>query len=330
MANKPFAVLVTGGAGYIGSHAVCALAEAGWPVVVLDNLSTGFAALVDPRARLIEGDVGDAALLQSVIAGHGIGAILHFAGSIIVPESVADPLGYYRNNSANSRTLIEAAVQGGVRHMVFSSTAAVYGVPSDQPVTEDYPTRPANPYGTSKLMTEWMLRDTAAAHDFNYAALRYFNVAGADPAGRTGQSTRGATNLIKVATEAAAGKRPALEIFGRDWPTPDGTGVRDFIHVSDLVAAHVLALDALIADPGTSHVLNCGYGHGASVLDVLAAVERASGAPVPHVFAPRRAGDIARMVADAGALKARLGWQPLYDDLDLIVTHALAWERRSA
>ena len=321
-------ILVTGGAGYIGSHAVLALLDAGWPVVVLDNLVTGFRDAVDPRATFVEGAVEDAALVGPLLTRHGIGAILHFAGSIIVPESVADPLKYYRNNTAASRALIESAVTAGVRHVVFSSTAAVYGVPSDEPVTEDYPTQPANPYGLSKLMTEWMLRDVAAAHPFNYCALRYFNVAGADPAGRAGQSTAGATNLIKVACEAAAGKRPALEVFGTDWPTPDGTGVRDFIHVSDLAAAHLLALEALIAAPADSHVLNCGYGHGASVLEVIAAVERATGRPLPHRFCPRRAGDIAMMVADSRALQTRFGWQPRHDDLNRIVSDALAWEQR--
>ncbi len=324
--NTKFPVLVTGGAGYIGSHAVHALRDAGWPVVVLDNLSTGFRWAIPDGVPLVTADVGDGPAVLAAIKVHQIGAILHFAGSIIVPESIADPLKYYRNNTANSRTLIECAVQARVRHMVFSSTAAVYGVPSDEPVREDYQTLPANPYGTSKLMTEMMLRDVAAAHPLNYCALRYFNVAGADPLGRTGQSTQGATNLVKVASEVAAGKRAALEIFGNDWPTPDGTGVRDFIHVADLAAAHVRALEALIADPADSHVLNCGYGRGASVLEVMAAVSRASGSDVAHRFLPRRAGDIAKMVADSSALKRRFGWMPAHDDLDDIVASAISWE----
>ena len=323
-------VLVTGGAGYIGSHAVLALLDGGWPVVVVDNLVTGFRRAIDPRAVFVRGDIADSALLGRIIADHGIGAILHFAGSIIVPESVADPLKYYRNNTANSRTLIEAAVAGGVAHVIFSSTAAVYGIPSDEPVDESWPTRPANPYGSSKLMTEWMLADVAAAHPINYCALRYFNVAGADPQGRTGQSTAGATNLIKVATEVAAGVRARLEIFGDDYPTPDGTGVRDYIHVTDLVDAHVRALEMLIADPARSHVLNCGYGHGHSVRQVIDAVARISGRPVPFVVVPRRAGDIAMMVADNRALVERFAWQPRHADLDAIVSHALAWERKRA
>ena len=321
-------VLVTGGAGYIGSHAVLALRDAGWPVCVLDNLSTGFRWAVPDGVPFYEGEVEDQALFWRIRAEQGVGAVMHFAGSVIVPESVENPLKYYRNNTAASRALIEAAVVAGVGHFIFSSTAAVYGVPSDEPVSEDYPCRPANPYGTSKLMTELMLADAAAAYPLNYCALRYFNVAGADPAGRTGQSTAGATSLIKIATEVAAGRRPALEVFGDDWPTPDGTGVRDFIHVSDLAAAHVRALEALIAAPRESHVLNCGYGRGSSVREVIAAVERACGHAVPHRIVPRRAGDIAMMVADSSALKARFGWQPRHDDLDAIVSTALAWEAK--
>ncbi len=327
---KKFPVLVTGGAGYIGSHAVHALRDAGWPVVVLDNLVTGFRWAIPSDVPFVKADVGDVDRVKRAMRQHEIGAVLHFAGSIIVPESTENPLKYYGNNTANSRALMEAAVASGVHHMVFSSTAAVYGVPSDDPVTEDYPTRPANPYGTSKLMTEMMLADVAAAHDFNYCALRYFNVAGADPEGRTGQSTAGATNLIKVASEVAAGKRQFLEVFGDDWPTPDGTGVRDYIHVSDLAAAHVRALEALIAKPRESHVLNCGYGKGASVKDVMAAVERASNHKVEHRIMPRRAGDIAMMVANSSALQTRFGWQPLHDDLDKIVATALNWERHLA
>ncbi len=321
-------VLVTGGAGYIGSHAVLALLDAGWPVVVLDNLSTGFRTAVDRRAAFVEGDVGDISLTRGTLARYEIGAIMHFAGSIIVPESVADPLKYYGNNTANSRALIESAVAERIPHFIFSSTAAVYGVPSDAPVTEDWPTRPANPYGTSKLMTEMMLADTAAAHPINYCALRYFNVAGADPQGRAGQSTAGATNLIKVATEVAAGSRDRMDVFGDDYPTPDGTGVRDFIHVSDLADAHVHALELLADDPARSHVLNCGYGSGHSVREVIDAVERASGRPVAHRIVARRPGDIAMMVADNSALVERSGWQPRFASLDKIVTDALAWEAK--
>ena len=321
------AVLVTGGAGYIGSHAVLALLDSGWPVVVLDNLVTGFRDAVPEGAAFIEGDVGDAALVGRTIAERGIGAILHFAGSIVVPESVENPLKYYDNNTARSRTLIATAIEHGVNAFVFSSTAAVYGVPSEEPVDEAWRTRPANPYGRSKLMTEWMLRDAAAAHDFGYAALRYFNVAGADPAGRAGQSTAGATNLVKMAVEAATGKRKELIVFGDDYDTPDGTGVRDFIHVSDLADAHVCALDALLAEPGRSLTLNCGYGRGYSVRDVIASVERAIGAPLPHRIGPRRAGDIGAMVADNAAILGALPWRPHHADLDEIVTHALAWER---
>jgi len=325
-----FPVLVTGGAGYIGSHAVLALRDGGWPVVVLDDLSTGFREAVPHDVPLVVGNAGDEALVIRTLAQHGIGAILHFAGSIIVPESVADPLKYYRNNTANSRALIAAALTAGVRHFVFSSTAAVYGVPSDDPVTESWPTRPANPYGTSKLMTELMLADVARAHRFNYCALRYFNVAGADPQGRAGQSTAGATSLIKVAVEVAAGNRPAMQVFGDSYATPDGTGVRDFIHVSDLADAHVRALEALIASPGESHVLNCGYGRGASVMEVIRAVERIAGSAVEHHIVAPRPGDIAIMVADNSALVARFGWAPRYDDLGQIVADALAWERRLA
>ena len=327
--TKP-TVLVTGGAGYIGSHAVLALADAGWPVVVLDDLSTGFRWAVPDGVAFVEGEVGDRAVLDALLAEHAVGAAMHFAGSIIVPESVADPLKYYGNNTAASRTLIEGLVANGVRHMVFSSTAATYGTPPRSPVAEGDPTVPINPYGRSKLMTEWMLADTAAAHPFNYCALRYFNVAGADPAGRSGQSTAGATHLIKVAVEAALGQRDGVAVFGTDFETADGTGVRDYIHVSDLAAAHVLALDALIAAPAESHVLNCGYGHGASVLEVLDAVDRVAGVTLDRRLEPRRAGDPAELVADASAIRQRFGWRPEHDDLDGIVAHALAWERALA
>ena len=322
-------VLVTGGAGYIGSHAVLALKDAGWKVAVIDNLVTGFAWAVPDDVAFYEGDIADGDLLARIIAEQKIGAILHFAGSVVVPESVSDPLKYYGNNTVKSRALIESAVTGGVRHFIFSSTAATYGTPdSDGPIAETDPQRPINPYGTSKLMTEWMLRDVAAAHDFNYCALRYFNVAGADPQARTGQSTAGATHLIKVAVEAALGKRSNVAVFGTDFDTPDGTGVRDYIHVSDLAHAHVLALEALIADPARSHTLNCGYGHGYSVLEVLDAVDRVTNLKIERVLSGRRAGDPASLTADNTAIRQTFGWTPRHDDLDTIVSHALAWERR--
>ena len=330
MSDKPFSVLVTGGAGYIGSHAVLALADAGWRVVVLDNLVTGFAWAVDPRATLVEGDVGDESLVARTVGEHRIGAIMHFAGSVVVPESVENPLKYYRNNTANSRNLIAAAVTSGVRHFIFSSTAATYGIPDESPVRETTPTVPINPYGMSKLMTEAMLRDTAAAHPLNYCVLRYFNVAGADPQGRSGQSTAGATHLIKVANEAATGKRRHVSVFGADYDTPDGTGVRDYIHVADLAGAHLLALEALVAEPERSHTLNCGYGRGFSVLEVLDAVERVSGAAIERRMEPRRAGDPDALVAANDAIVATFGWRPAHDDLDTIVAHALAWERHLA
>jgi UDP-glucose 4-epimerase len=277
-------VLVTGGAGYIGSHAVLALRDAGWPVAVIDNLVTGFRFAVPDDVPLYEGDIADEALVARIIAEQGIGAIMHFAGSIIVPESVENPLKYYSNNTAKSRALIEAAVKGGVRHFIFSSTAATYGIPEVSPVTEDSPKQPINPYGMSKLMTEIMLADTARAHPLNFCVLRYFNVAGADPQARTGQSTAGATHLIKVAVEAALGKRESVGVFGTDFDTPDGTGVRDYIHVSDLAMAHVQALEALIDQPERSLTMNCGYGRGFSVLDVLNAVDRVTNRPVVRVM----------------------------------------------
>lgn len=323
------AVLVTGGAGYIGSHAVLALCDAGYRVVVIDNLVTGFAWAVDRRATLVEMAIEDprvAALLQS----HQVRAILHFAGSVVVPESVTDPLKYYRNNTAASRALIESAVRAGVRHFIFSSTAATYGIPEAVPIAEGAPTAPINPYGMSKLMTEYMLRDVAAAHPLNYCALRYFNVAGADPQGRSGQSTAGATHLIKVAVEAATGKRAGVSVFGTDFATPDGTGVRDYIHVTDLAEAHVLALEALIAAPGESHTLNCGYGRGYSVLEVLDAVDRVTNVRIERRLEGRRAGDPDALVADNRAILARLPWRPKFDDLDRIVADALAWERKLA
>ena len=321
-------VLVTGGAGYIGSHAVLALKDAGWPVAVVDNLSTGFRFAIPEGVPLYEGDIEDDALIARIIAEQGIGAIMHFAGSIIVPESVENPLKYYHNNTAKSRSLVEAAVQGGVRHFIFSSTAATYGVPEVSPVTEDSPKLPINPYGMSKLMTEIMLADIAKAHPLNFCALRYFNVAGADSQARTGQSTAGATHLIKVAVEAALGKRAGVEVFGTDYDTPDGTGVRDYIHVSDLAAAHVLALEALIAEPARSLTMNCGYGRGFSVLEVLDAVDRVTNNRIVRTMSPRRAGDPDSLISDNRRIKATLPWQPRHADLDTIVAHALAWERR--
>jgi UDP-glucose 4-epimerase len=325
---KPFRVLVSGGAGYIGSHAVLALRDAGWEPVVIDNLVTGFRWAVPDNVPFFEGDIENGDLIKSIITDCNIGAILHFAGSVVVPESVENPLKYYHNNTAKSRSFIDAAVSAGVRHFIFSSTAATYGIPDESPVREDTPTIPINPYGTSKLMTEYMLRDVAAAHDFNYCALRYFNVAGADPAGRTGQSTAGATHLIKVAVEAALGKRDSVAVFGTDYATDDGTGVRDYIHVSDLAAAHVSALNALIAEPNRCHTLNCGYGKGYSVLQVLDAVDRATNRCVVRNMQARRAGDPDALISDNRAILERFDWVPKYDDLNIIVAHALAWERQ--
>ncbi len=321
-------VLVTGGAGYIGSHAVLALRDAGWPVVVVDNLTTGFRFAVPDDVPLIEADIADQATVEQAMRAHGVGAIMHFAGSIIVPESVENPLKYYHNNTAKSRALIESAVRCGVRHFIFSSTAATYGMPEVSPISEACPQRPINPYGMSKLMTEIMLEDVSKAHPLNYCALRYFNVAGADPLCRSGQSTAGATHLIKVAVEAVLGKRDHVAVFGTDFDTPDGTGVRDYIHVSDLAAAHLLALEALIAQPERSHRLNCGYGRGFSVLEVLDAVDRATNRPIERRIGGRRAGDPPTLVADNRALLAELPWKPAHADLDTIIRHALAWEQR--
>ncbi|GAB4350114.1 MAG: UDP-glucose 4-epimerase GalE [Oricola sp.] len=320
------AVLVTGGAGYIGSHMVWTLLDAGEEVVVVDRLSTGFDWAVAPEAKLVVADIADKDRVAAVIREHDVDAIIHFAGSIIVPESVADPLSYYENNTANSRTLIAAAVETGVRHFIFSSTAAVYGSVGDEPVVEDQPQNPDSPYGMSKLMTEIILRDVSRAHDFAYTALRYFNVAGADPKGRTGQSTRGATHLIKVACEAALGKREGLEVFGTDYPTPDGTCIRDYIHVTDLANAHLLALKRLRAGGG-SIVANCGYGRGYSVLEVLDCVQKVIGGPLPIRYGPRRAGDAVAIVANADRARAEFGWQPSHDNLEEIVSSALAWEK---
>jgi UDP-glucose 4-epimerase len=329
MNDRP-AVLVTGGAGYIGSHAVLALLDGGWPVTVIDNLSTGFRWAVPDEAAFVEGDIADQALVGRLIAERGIGAIVHFAGSIIVPESVEKPLKYYENNTVKSRSLIESAVTGGVRHFIFSSTAATYGIPERVPIDEETRTQPINPYGWSKLMTERMLTDTAAAHPLNFCALRYFNVAGADPKGRSGQSTAGATHLIKVAVEAATGKRDHVSVYGTDYDTPDGTGVRDYIHVSDLAAAHVDALEKLIAARERSHIMNCGYGRGFSVLEVLDAVDRVTNMKVERRLEPRRPGDPDALVADNRLILATLPWRPKRDDLDTIVADALAWERALA
>ena len=323
-------VMVTGGAGYIGSHAVLALLDAGHEVVVIDNLVTGFDWAVDPRATLICADISDDAIVRATIRDHKVRAILHFAGSVVVPESVSNPMKYYRNNTAASRALIESAVVEGVAHFIFSSTAATYGTPATATVAETDPTVPINPYGMSKLMTEAMLRDVAAAHPMNYCVLRYFNVAGADPQGRSGQSTAGATHLIKVAVEAATGQRDGVGVFGTDFDTPDGTGVRDYIHVSDLAAAHVDALDLLVARPTDSHTLNCGYGKGFSVLDVLDAVDRVTNVTITRDLQGRRAGDPAMLIADNSAILATLSWRPKHDDLDGIVRDAVNWERKLA
>ncbi len=325
-----FPVLVTGGAGYIGSHAVLALRDRGTPVAVIDNLTTGFRFAIPDGVPFYEGDIEDTNLLARIFAEQGIRAVMHFAGSIIVPESVENPLKYYHNNTAKSRGLIEAAVKAGVPHFIFSSTAATYGIPAESPVREDLPKQPINPYGWSKLMTEQMLADTAAAHSINYCALRYFNVAGADPQARSGQSTAGATHLIKVAVEAALGLRDHVSVFGTDYATPDGTGVRDYIHVSDLAAAHVLALDALAGQPDRSLTMNCGYGRGFSVLEVLDAVDRVTGGKLSRVMSPRRAGDPDSLVSDPSRIKATLPWVPQHADLDQIVRHALAWEEKLA
>jgi UDP-glucose 4-epimerase len=322
-------VLVTGGAGYIGSHMVLELLDSGESVVVLDNLSTGFRWAVPANATLVVGDVGDQDLVRSIVRKHGVESIIHFAGSIVVPESVADPLGYYHNNTVKSRALMEVAVELGIRRFIFSSTAAVYGMPKENPVREDADLKPMSPYGSSKLMTEIMLADTAAAHDFNYVALRYFNVAGADPKGRSGQSTPNATHLIKVACETALGKRPYMGVFGTDYPTPDGTCIRDYIHVADLVRAHCDALAYLRAG-GRPVTLNCGYGHGFSVLEVIDTVKRVAGVDFRVDRAGPRPGDPALIVAKSDRARALLGWQPQFDDLATIVTHALAWERKLA
>ena len=322
-------VLVTGGAGYIGSHMVLELLDRGEHVIVLDNLSTGYRWAVSPPAELVVGDIGDEALLGRLFKNSDIDSIVHFAGSIVVPDSIADPLGYYLNNTVKSRALIKTAVTSGVENFIFSSTAAVYGMPKENPVFEDAPLAPISPYGTSKLMTEWMLRDTAIAHGLRYAALRYFNVAGADPQHRSGQSTPRATHLIKVACQTALGHRSHLDIFGTDYPTPDGTCIRDYIHVTDLISAHALALDHLRGG-GESFVANCGYGRGFSVREVIEAVKSASGVDFEVRVAERRPGDPAALVAGADRIRALLGWIPSHDNLGEIVASALDWENRLA
>ena len=322
-------ILVTGGAGYIGSHMVMALTDLGEDVVVLDNLSTGFWWAVSPRAKLVEGDIGDEALLDRIMAEHRFDAVVHFAGSIVVPDSVRDPLGYYLNNTVKSRMLMACTVKAGIPRFIFSSTAAVYGNPATQPVFEDAAPAPISPYGSSKLMTEWMLKDAHVAYGLQYIALRYFNVAGGDPQGRIGQSTPRATHLIKVACQTALGQRDSLEVYGTDYATPDGTCLRDYIHVSDLISAHVDALSHLRRG-GESGIFNCGYGKGYSVLEVIKAVERVNGAALPVTYGPRRAGDPAAIVAGADRVRSVLGWQPKHENLDFIVETALAWEKKLA
>jgi UDP-glucose 4-epimerase len=321
------AVLVTGGAGYIGSHMALALLDAGEETIVLDDLSNGFRHLVPKPAKLVVGDVADEARVDDILSAYRIDAVIHFAAKVVVPDSVSDPLGYYLANTVKTRALLAAVVRARVPHFVFSSTAAVYGMAEVNPIGEDTPLKPISPYGTSKIMSEWMLRDAAAAHGLRYAVLRYFNVAGADPAGRSGQSTPKATHLIKVACEAATGKRRGMEIYGTDYPTPDGTCVRDYIHVSDLAAAHLDALRHLRGG-GENLVLNCGYGRGYSVREVIDTVKRLSGVDFPVATAPRRAGDPAALVAHADRIRSTLGWRPKLDDLEVIVGHALAWERK--
>jgi UDP-glucose 4-epimerase len=320
-------VLVTGGAGYIGSHMVLALAEAGEAVVVIDNLSTGFSAMLPEGVPLFIGDAGDENLVEGVIAQHKVESIIHFAGSVVVPESMRDPLGYYRNNTMVTQSLLRAAVRGGVSRFIFSSTAAVYGNPDQVPVPEIAPTRPLSPYGASKLMTEIMLHDVASAHGMNYVVLRYFNVAGADPQARIGLATVGATHLLKIAVEAATGQRAKIDVFGTDYPTPDGSCIRDFIHVSDLAEAHRSALSYL-RNGGNSVTMNCGYGRGYSVLETVEAVKRISMRNFAVQYAPRRPGDIVTMVADTSRIRSVLDWTPKYDDLETIAAHALAWEEK--
>ena len=321
-------VLVTGGAGYIGSHAMLALRDAGWSVSVIDDLSNGVRRAVPDEVPFYEGNIADGALVERIFAEQGIEAIMHFAGSIVVPESVENPLKYYGNNTVATHALLGVAVAAGLKHILFSSTAAVYGAPEKIPVAEDDPKEPINPYGASKLMTERMLADASAAHPFNYGALRYFNVAGADPEGRSGQQGKGSTHLIKVAVEAAVGKRDHVAVYGTDYPTPDGTCIRDYIHVSDLAAAHVAALEWLIAHPEDNLVMNCGYGRGLSVLEVLEAVDRANGTPIERVMEGRRAGDPPMLISANERILETLDWRPKYNDIDRIVGDALTWEKK--
>ena len=321
-------ILVTGGAGYIGSHVVRQLGEAGEKIVVLDDLSTGFRQAV-LHGDLVVGHTGDPSCLEELFGRYDVDTVMHFAAKTIVPESVADPLKYYGNNTCASRTLIERSLKAGVKHFVFSSTAAVYGIPESGEAAEDTATAPINAYGTSKLMTEWMLRDVAAVNPLRYVALRYFNVAGSDPGGRIGQSTPKATLLTKVACEVVVGKRPYVSIFGTDYPTPDGTGVRDYIHVEDLADAHLKAL-AYLRDGGESTTLNCGYGRGYSVRELISMVEKVAGHSIDKREEPRRAGDPPTLVARATRIRATLGWQPRHDDLAEIVTTSLQWERKLA
>jgi UDP-glucose 4-epimerase len=320
-------VLVTGGAGYIGSHMVRALADAGESVVVIDNLSTGFSQFLPEGVPLFIGDAADENLVEGVISAHQVETIIHFAGSVVVPDSMRDPLAYYRNNTMTTRSLLNAAVKCGVNHFIFSSTAAVYGNPDQVPVPEHAPTRPLSPYGSSKLMTEIMLHDVASAHGMNYVVLRYFNVAGADPEGRIGLATAGATHLLKIAVETATGQRAKIDVFGTDYPTPDGSCIRDFVHVSDLTQAHRAALSYLRGG-GASVTLNCGYGRGYSVLETIEAVRRVSGRNFAVQYAPRRPGDIMTMIADPTRIRSTLDWTPQYDDLDTIAAHALKWEEK--
>jgi UDP-glucose 4-epimerase len=320
-------VLVTGGAGYIGSHTVHALVEAGESVVVIDNLSTGFSAFLPEGVPLFIGDAADENLVEGVIAAHDVESIIHFAGSVVVPDSMRDPLAYYRNNTMTTRSLLNAAVKSGISRFVFSSTAAVYGNPDQVPVLENAPTRPTSPYGSSKLMTEIMLHDVASAHGMNYVVLRYFNVAGADPLSRIGLATVGATHLLKVAVEAATGQRAKIDVFGTDYPTPDGSCIRDFIHVSDLAQAHRASLSYL-RDGGISATMNCGYGRGYSVLETIETVRRVSGRNFAVQYAARRPGDVVTMVADTSRIRSVLDWTPQYDSLETIATHALAWEAK--
>ena len=320
-------ILVTGGAGYIGSHTVHALTQAGADVVVIDNLSTGFSQFLPEGVPLFIGDAADENLVEGVIAAHGVESIIHFAGSVVVPDSLRDPLGYYRNNTMTTRNLLNAAVRCNVRRFIFSSTAAVYGNADQMPVPEEAPTCPLSPYGMSKLMTEIMLHDVAAAHDMRYVVLRYFNVAGADPDARMGLATAGATHLLKIAVEAATGQRAKIDVFGTDYPTPDGSCIRDFIHVTDLAEAHRAAL-AYLDGGGASVTLTCGYGRGYSVLETIRAVRRASGRNFAIQHAERRPGDIMTMIADTARIRATLDWTPRFDDIDTIARHALAWEEK--